>query len=137
MIDQTLHVLLVEDEALNRALVRAILQRSDGPPGIELVEAETIEAARQALDSGPVDVVLLDVRLPDGSGLDLARDLRERPGPVPLIAILSASVLADERERAEASGADAFMGKPFAPRELVALLEDFRGRIAARLAPDG
>jgi CheY-like chemotaxis protein len=140
-----LNVLLVEDEALNRALVRAIVSRAAGV-SVALTEAGTIADAVAVLEQGHTDVLLLDVRLPDGSGLDLAAELRRRasdgtsPYAVPLIAILSASVLADERLAAETSGADAFLGKPFAPRELIALLERFderiRARVTARLDPD-
>jgi two-component system KDP operon response regulator KdpE len=132
-------VLLVEDEPLNRALVRAILQRANGPMRVTLLEAGTIGRARELLELHPVDVLLLDVRLPDGSGLDLGRELRERRDAgggarsgLPLVAILSASVLPGEREAAERTGADAFVGKPFAPGELVRLLEQFGGTIADR-----
>jgi two-component system KDP operon response regulator KdpE len=121
-----LRVLLVEDEPLNRALVRAILERRAAElPPIELIEAGTIRAARNALNGEPVDILLLDVRLPDGSGLDLARDLHnghEGDPNGPVVAILSASVLALERVAAESAGADAFLGKPFVPTELTSLI---------------
>ena len=127
MSERPLRILLVEDEALNRALVRAILsRRAEELPPIELVEAATIADARRALGERPVDILLLDVRLPDGSGLDLARDLRdghEGDPTGPVVAILSASVLALERVAAEAAGADAFLGKPFVPAELTALID--------------
>lgn len=131
-----LRVLLVEDEPLNRALVRAILARETDHPGIALLEADTIAEARRILTAEPVDVVLLDVRLPDGSGLDLAGELRASAdgggGPPRFVAILSASVLEGERQAAAASGADEFLGKPFAPRELIALLDRFRVRLDAQ-----
>lgn len=132
-----LRVLLVEDEALNRALVRAILERRrDELPALELEEAGTIEAARDALARGPVDIILLDVRLPDGSGLDLARELQtdsqEEHRDRPAVAILSASVLALERVAAEAAGADAFLGKPFVPAELTALVHRLAAMAEAR-----
>lgn len=132
---ERLRVLLVEDEALNRALVRAILaRRSDDLPPIELVEAETVEAARAALARGDVDIVLLDVRLPDGSGLDVARELHQegQEATRPVMAILSASVLALERVAAEEAGADAFLGKPFQPAELTALLDQLGPLAEAR-----
>lgn len=139
MTDLPMRVLLVEDEPLNRALVRAILARDTGLPAITLLEANTIAAARRILAAEAVDVVLLDVRLPDGSGLALARELRAETdsaqvGP-PFVAILSASVLEGEREAAAASGADEFLGKPFAPRDLVALLERFWTRVDGQRAP--
>jgi two-component system KDP operon response regulator KdpE len=116
-------VLLVEDEELNRVLVRAILARatSDAVRAVELVEAENLELARAALGTGPVDVVLLDVNLPDGNGLALASDLHaltERPRVI----ALTASVLPHEREAAMTAGCDAFLDKPYAAQDLLDVL---------------
>ena len=118
-------ILLVEDEPANRALVRAIIARTDRAEldGIALLEAATIAEARSVLASHPVDIVLVDVRLPDGNGLDLATELRARPGAGPAkVVIVSASVLPTERTRALATGADAFLAKPFDAKDLVELL---------------
>lgn len=118
-------ILLVEDEPANRALVRAIIARSARPElrGIVLHEAASIAEARSVLASQPVDVVLVDVRLPDGNGLDLAAELKAQPGTHPArVAIVSASVLPAERTTALATRADAFLAKPFDPAELDALL---------------
>ena len=115
-------ILLLEDEAVNRSLVRAVLSRSNDPAltSATLLEATTIAEAHAVLDAGDVDVALLDVRVPDGSGLDLARELangdhRKRPG----IVIVSASVLATERDAAMQAGCDAFLAKPYRPSELI------------------
>jgi CheY-like chemotaxis protein len=135
VIDRPLRVLLVEDEALNRALVRAVLERRSAElPPLTLTEADTLGAARQALASNPADIVLLDVRLPDGSGLDLARELRDGRdvARTPAVAILSASVLALERVAAESAGADAFLGKPFVPTELTALIQRLGAMVEER-----
>ena len=119
----------MEDEPANRALVRAILDRARDPrlPGIELHEASTIAAARQVLAEQPLDVVLLDVRLPDGSGLDLAAEMRAAGNPARVV-IVSASVLPAERSRALATGADAFLGKPFGAGELIEALAEAASR---------
>ena len=120
-----LRVLLVEDEALNRALVRAVLDRRAAElPPLELREVDTLDRARAVLGEFPADIILLDVRLPDGSGLDLARELRadRDEATSPVVAILSASVLALERVAADAAGADAFLAKPFVPNDLTALI---------------
>jgi two-component system KDP operon response regulator KdpE len=130
-----LRVLLVEDEALNRALVRAVLDRRAAElPPLQLTEADTLDRARAMLEETPADIILLDVRLPDGSGLDLARDLRDgRVGAAsPVVAILSASVLALERVAAEAAGADAFLAKPFVPGELTALIHRMAAMVEER-----
>lgn len=119
-------VLVVEDEPVNRALLRAVLgSPSRGRlPAVDLVEADTLAAARAALARRRPDVVILDVRLPDGNGLDLARELdADGTGPKPRIVVMSASVGASDRDAARLAGTDAFLGKPFLPRDLLALLE--------------
>jgi two-component system, OmpR family, KDP operon response regulator KdpE len=115
-------ILLIEDEGPNRALARAVLTRSKDPrvAGIVLLEAPNLATAREILDSQQVDLVLLDVRLPDGDGLALAAELHERMKNRPIVVVLSASVLPSERDAALRSGADAFLAKPYHPVELVA-----------------
>jgi CheY-like chemotaxis protein len=120
-------ILYVEDEAPNRALFRAAVSRAgDGPiREATILEAPDLAAARRIIGSEPVDLVLLDVRLPDGNGLDLARDIAAGaadPNPRPEIIILSASVLPSERESALATGASHFLEKPYVPSELLALI---------------
>jgi CheY-like chemotaxis protein len=99
-------ILHVEDEAANRALFRAAVSRA------EIIANE------------PIDLVLLDVRLPDGNGLDLAREIARGPSSShpPEIIILSASVLPSERDMALATGASHFLEKPYVPSELLALI---------------
>ena len=135
MSEQPLRVLLVEDETLNRALVRAVLNRRAAElPPLVLVEVDTLGHAREALHAGRADIILLDVQLPDGSGLDLARELRDGhdESDSPVVAILSASVLALERVAAEAAGADAFLAKPFVPTELTALIQRLASMVRER-----
>jgi CheY-like chemotaxis protein len=117
-------ILYVEDEAPNRALLRAVVERA-GDPRVRastLLEAPDLATARQVLSSKPVDLVLLDVRLPDGNGLDLARDIRQGDDPRPEVIVMSASVLPSERDAALETGACAFLSKPYAPSDLVALV---------------
>jgi CheY-like chemotaxis protein len=120
-----LQTLLVEDEQANRALVRAMLARS-GDPRIrdaELIEASSLQAARALLAERNVDIVLLDVRLPDGSGLDLAAELSTRgDAERPRVIVMSASILPAEQAAASAAGCDAFLAKPFRSAELTGIL---------------
>jgi two-component system KDP operon response regulator KdpE len=118
-------LLMVEDEAPNRVLLRAVLRRAADRRLREatLIEAADLATARAILASQQVTIVLLDVRLPDGNGLSLARELRARPASErPRVLVLSASVLPNERESALAAGADGFLGKPYRPTELVGRL---------------
>lgn len=118
-------ILLVEDEPANRALVRAILDRTGRLALREAVlhEAATIAEARSLLATCPIDIVLVDVRLPDGNGLDLAAELKvEGIADQARVVIVSASVLPAERQKALATGADAFLPKPIDAAELADLL---------------
>ncbi len=114
-------VLLVEDEEPNRALLRAVLARATGDRlrGVVLVEAADLASAREVLASRRVDLVLLDVRLPDGNGLSLIPAEGERGAASPSFVVLSASVLPNERAAALASGAAGFLAKPYRPAELI------------------
>jgi two-component system KDP operon response regulator KdpE len=123
-------VLLVEDEEPNRALLRAVLARATDPrlQGLTLLEAPDLATARTLLAENQVDLVLLDVRLPDGNGLSLIREVDQgADGPIPLFMVLSASVLAAERAIALSTGAAAFLAKPFRAAELLEAMADLLG----------
>jgi two-component system, OmpR family, KDP operon response regulator KdpE len=114
-------ILLVEDNELNRSLVRAIIARTDEPRlrEADLVEAESVAQAQAALaGAGRFDVVLLDVHLPDGSGLDVARDLADRPDR-PAVVALTAAAMAREQTAAIDAGCDTFLAKPYTSTDLV------------------
>ena len=127
-----LRILHVEDEDLNRALLRAVLARAGDPllRGATLLEAPTLAEARTELDAENIDLVLLDVRLPDGNGLDLVREIKGR-GPMPAVVVMSASVLPAERQEAMRAGSDAFVPKPYIAADLLQtmarLIDSVRG----------
>ena len=123
-------LLVVEDEDLNRQLFRAVLLRSSDPRlrGSTIREAATLARAREDLAAEPADLVALDIRLPDGNGLELARELLARSADDrPRILVMSASVLPSEREAALDAGCDGFLAKPYLPAELLAALADLLG----------
>lgn len=122
-------ILHVEDDPTNRALLRAVIGRAKDATvqAARLVEAEDLASARAVLREESVDLVLLDIRLPDGSGLDLARELNDLHPDRPAVVVMSASVLQSERHAAIEAGADAFLSKPY-------VVADLLGEIAGRLA---
>jgi len=118
------HLLLVDDEPHIGLLLRPHLEQH----GYRVSLARTLADARRSLAGGgaPPDGLLLDLHLPDGSGLDLLRELRGAAGTRALpVMVLTAE--GDERVLAEAErlGA-ALLTKPFSPKKLTA-------RIAAML----
>jgi CheY-like chemotaxis protein len=124
-------ILLVEDEELNRALVRAVLARADvaAVREAEVLIAPSLAAARASLDTEDVDLILLDMNMPDGHGLSLAREvaggdlLGDRPKPA--VVAVTASVLPQDREAALEAGCDGFLDKPYAAADLVATVARF------------
>ncbi len=122
-------ILAVEDDPTNRLLLRAMLGRAPEPRLRDAVidEAPTLAAARRALADGRVDLLLLDVRLPDGDGLDLAREVIALGPDRPRILVMSASVLPAERDAAVAAGCDGFLAKPYRAEEFFAALREVSG----------
>ena len=119
-------VLIVEDEAPLRRFLRAALVAQ----GYRLVEAETAsEGLQRATEHNP-DIVLLDLGLPDGDGLDVTSRLREWTG-VPIIVL---SARGQERDKVQALdvGADDYLTKPFGTSELLARIRVALRRVAER-----
>jgi CheY-like chemotaxis protein len=112
--------LVVEDDPLNQALVRAILARAADPAlrGARVVAARGLAQAREALAADTIDVVLLDMRLPDGSGLDLAAELQRRGDQASPAVIALTGEAAGQRDAALAAGCVAVLGKPYSAAEL-------------------
>ena len=107
--------LLVEDDPLIRESIEIALAAE----GLCLVTASCIAAARAALEGARFDVILLDVGLPDGNGIDFCRDIR-RQRPQEAIVFLTARTDEDTAVAALGAGGDDHLRKPFGMRELLA-----------------
>src|SRR5436190_2585575 len=106
-------VLLVEDERKLRDLVRSYLERA----GFTVLSTGSGAEALTLAASGPPDLVVLDLGLPDIPGETVARELRATGG-VPVL-MLTAKSSEEDRIRGLELGADDYVTKPFSPRELV------------------
>jgi two-component system, cell cycle response regulator DivK len=112
-------ILYVEDNDLNRKLVRDLLRRTSYRL-IEAVDGETGIAA--ALAQRP-DLILMDVQLPKISGIEALRTLRQAPetAGTPIIAITSFALSGDQQKAREA-GASAYLAKPYSPFDLLDMI---------------
>ena len=118
-----LRVLLVDDHAVVRAGLHRLL---DDSPGIEVCgEAGTAKDALELTEIKRPDVVVLDIGLPDGDGLDLIEALRAK-GRGSKILVLSMHDEPERVERSFAAGADGYLVKDAAEGELIAALESLQ-----------
>jgi two-component system KDP operon response regulator KdpE len=110
-------VLVCDDEPQILRALRVVLREA----GFDVVPAATAEEALDRAAVQPPDAAIVDLVLPDGNGIDVCTSLREW-SRMPIIVL---SALGDEEEKVRAleAGADDYVVKPFAPRELVARLE--------------
>lgn len=106
-------VLVVDDEATIREVLRRYLERE----GFQVTEAADGEEALAAVESGPPDLVVLDLMLPGLDGLTLARRL-QTGFDVPVVMLTAKGELRDRIEGLQV-GADDYIVKPFSPREVV------------------
>jgi two-component system, repressor protein LuxO len=128
-------ILLVEDTV---TLVQVYMKFLRGEQA-EIVAVETLAAAREFIAARAPTVVLLDVHLPDGNGLDLLRDIRARELDTAVV-VITANGSIDGAVEAMRCGADDFLVKPFSPERLSTtlnhVLERRRlARIVETLAP--
>ncbi len=107
-------VLLLEDDPAIARTVAYALERE----GLQTTHSLLLRDARSQWSSGGFDLLVLDVGLPDGSGLDLCREVRAA-GNTPVL-MLSARGEELDRVLGLELGADDYLAKPFSPRELAA-----------------
>ncbi|WP_304165072.1 aerobic respiration two-component sensor histidine kinase ArcB [Lonsdalea britannica] len=117
-----LHVLLVEDIELNVVVARSVLEKL----GSSVEVAMTGQEALAMFDPDEFDLVLLDIQLPDMTGLDVARELRVRYGQqtLPPLVALTANVLKDKKDYLDA-GMDDVLSKPLAVPALTAIIKQY------------
>jgi DNA-binding response OmpR family regulator len=110
-----MRLLLIEDEPDLSQLISGNLSRA----GFAVDTAASLDEAHAAVKTMRYDVMLLDLRLPDGDGLELLKSLRSRGDATPVIVLTARDAVAD-RVHGLNAGADDYLVKPFAIEELVA-----------------
>jgi two-component system NtrC family sensor kinase len=121
--------ILIVDDSLT---VRMDLQETFESAGFAVTCAETAASAREVLARYDFSLIVLDVLLPDGDGVDLLREIKSRPaGPIPVI-LLSIEAEVRDRVRGLKTGADDYVGKPYDPAYLLARARQLAGRPGGR-----
>jgi len=124
--NDTARILVVDDDKGIRELLSEYLTKQ----GFDVDEAASVGEFRERLDRRVPDLVVLDIMLPDGSGLQTCRELREGGFKTPII-LLTAVTEEVDRILGLEFGADDYIGKPFNPRELVARIKAVLRRVTS------
>ena len=116
----SVRILHVEDNAANRMIVRDVLEFQ----GYEVVEVFAGEEALAAAEREGPDLILLDIQLPRISGLEATRRIKARPDlrSIPIVAVTSFALSGDD-QKASAAGCDAYIAKPYRPRDLLQIVQ--------------
>jgi CheY-like chemotaxis protein len=121
-------ILVVDDSAVLRDVMTAVLS----PYCSEIVTAVDCASARAAVAAhADLSLILCDVVLPDGSGLDLVSEFAAPPGGRPNVILMTARPERADERRARADGAVGYLAKPISLRDIVAALRKVEGKRSA------
>jgi len=115
-------ILVVEDQDDNRRILRDLLTAS----GYELIEAVDGEQGLTSAERERPDLILMDIQLPGIDGYEVTRRIKanEALRNIPIIAVTSYALSGDDQKAFEA-GCDAYVTKPFSPRQLLAKIREY------------
>ncbi|MEZ2126955.1 MULTISPECIES: response regulator [unclassified Sinorhizobium] len=125
------HILIVDDDPE----IRSLLARYLGEQGFRVSTASNRHECESRIAGSNPDLIVLDVMLPDGSGLDICRTLQDRRPRIPVILLTALKEDVDRIIGLEI-GADDYLGKPFNPRELVARIKAVFRRSSHHAPPE-
>lgn len=125
-------ILVIEDQEDNRRIVRDLLASA----GYELIEAVTGEEGVTLAETQRPDLILMDIQLPGLDGYEATRRIKANPAlhKIPIIAVTSYALSGDDVKALEA-GCDAYVAKPYSPRELLAKIREHLPRPAPGSPP--
>jgi two-component system cell cycle response regulator DivK len=118
----TQRILVVEDQEDNRRIIRDLLTSA----GYALIEATDGEAGVRLAGTERPDLILMDVQLPVLDGHEATRRIKANPElhHIPIVVVTSYALSGDDA-KAMAAGCDAYVAKPFSPRQLLATIRQF------------
>ena len=115
-------ILVVEDQEDNRQILRDLLNSA----GYEILEAGDGAAGIAVATAEKPDLILMDIQLPIMDGYEATRRIKADPAlaKIPIIVVTSYALSGDEG-KAKAAGCDAYVTKPYSPRQLLAKVREF------------
>ena len=115
-------ILVVEDQEDNRRILRYLL----GSVQYEVIEALTGEEGVTLAERERPDLILMDIQLPGIDGYEATRRIKADPAlrAIPIIAVTSYALSGDE-DKARDAGCDAYVAKPYSPRQLLAKIREY------------
>src|SRR5438270_13446464 len=118
----TKRILVVEDQEDNRQILRDLLANA----GYEMLEAEDGQQALVSIAKQRPDLILMDIQLPVLDGYEATRRIKADPDlkNIPIIVVTSYALSGDDG-KAHAAGCDAYVTKPYSPRQLLAKIKEF------------
>lgn len=119
-------ILLAEDNEINQAIVQAMLEKTQANVLVATNGKQAIALAVQTIDEDKLDLVLMDIQMPEMDGIMACKQLKKTYPNLPIIA-LTANVMSDDIKEYKLAGFDGYLGKPLAQAELYAELHKFVG----------
>ena len=115
-------ILVVEDQEDNRQILRDLLGSAD----YEMDEAENGQEALDAVAKQRPDLILMDIQLPIMDGYEATRRIKANPAykDIPIIVVTSYALSGDEGKARDA-GCDAYVTKPYSPKQLLAKMNEY------------
>ena len=115
-------ILVVEDQEDNRRILRDLLTSA----GYQLLEANDGAQGIAVAEAHRPDLILMDIQMPILDGYEATRRIKANPelSTVPIIIVTSYALSGDE-DRARAAGCDAYIAKPYSPRQLLAKVNEY------------
>ena len=115
-------ILVIEDHEDNRRIMFDLFTNA----GFKVIEATTGEEGVRVAETHTPDLILMDIQLPDIDGYEATRRIKANPAlvSIPIIAVTSYALSGDDFKAFEA-GCDAYVSKPFSPRELLSQVNEY------------
>ncbi|HEX2535178.1 MAG TPA: two-component regulator propeller domain-containing protein [Chitinophagaceae bacterium] len=125
-----IRILIAEDNPVNQVLATMILKKLGFTPRLAENGLSALKAVQEGL---PIDLILMDVQMPEMDGLEATRAIRSLPVPQPVIIATTANALKEDEAICLAAGMDDYISKPLQLDKLVALLQFWAERIREKV----